>query len=494
MLTAGTHDLDAGALGLPAGTGVTDWVTAVRRAREGTAAALTTGERAWSGDELLARANSAASWLAGTGSPEGRPIPVLLQASPKTFALILAGAATRRPLAPLSPWWSVPDLVHCVRRLGASCLVTEPDFEATATAVTRELCIDTRIIGDLPGRVDPPLPTPHSEDAAVVLHTTGTAGHPRPVAFRHDRLARRCELNANLLRLGPGSVFATVSPIHRLAGLGTIMVAMAAGATYVATPQSGSPTLRDLDSLAVTHALLSPMLISALLRDSAVPLRNLQVVQYGTAPVHAPALRAAMTQRPDVSFIRLYGQVEGSPISWLSPEDHRLAGAGRSELLRSAGRAVPGTEIRIGHPDRSGLGEVTAQAGHLFAPSPDGWLRTGDLGRLDNDGYLYLAGRRGDTIAWGGHNVHPLEVESRLVEHPGINAAAVTRLHDSRLGEVIKAFVVLADPDNPPSRDELRATASAAFPGAEMPLQWEFVPSLPRSADGQLLRDQLVKS
>jgi len=471
-----------------------DWVSAVQQAQRGAPAALATGDRTWSGDELLAQANSAAAWLAGTGSPEGKPVPVLMRASPKTFALMLAGAATRRPLAPLSPRWSVPELVHCVRRLGASGLITDPDFEATAAAVARELSIDVRIIGDLAGRADPPLPTPRPEDAAVVLHTTGTAGHPRPVAFRHDRLARRCELNASLLRLGPGAVFATVSPLHRLAGLGTIMVALAAGGTSVCMPPSGSLTARDLDSLAVTHALLSPPLLSALLRDGSVPLRSLEVVQYGTAPVHAPALRAAMTQRPGIGFVRLYGQVEGSPISWLSPEDHRSAGTGRAERLRSVGRAVPGAEIRIGHPDQSGLGEVTVQAGHLFAPSPDGWLRTGDLGRLDDDGYLHLAGRRGDTIAWGGRNLHPLEVESRLVEHPGINEAAVTRPHDRRRGEVIKAFVVLADPDHPPSRDELRATASAAFAGAEMPLQWEFVPSLPRSADGQLLRDQLVES
>lgn len=491
-MTAGRHDLGNDAPGSTAETGVTDWVTAVRRAQQGTAAAVTTGERTWSGDEFLARANSAAGWLARTGSPEGKPVPVLLRFSPRTFALILAGAATRRPLAPLSPRWSVPELVRCVRRLGASCLITEPDFEATTAAVARELSIDVRIIGDLPGHPVPQLPTPRPEETAVVLHTTGTSGHPRPVVFRHDRLARRSELNAGLLRLGPGTVFATLSPIHRLAGLGTIMVALAAGATSVCAPQSGSLIWRDLDSLAVTHALLSPTLISVLLGDSSGPLGSLQVVQYGTAPVHAPALRAAMTRRPGVSLVRLYGQVEGSPLSWLSPEDHRLALAGRAELLRSVGRAVPGAEIRIGHPDQSGLGEVTAQADHLFAPSPDGWLRTGDLGRLDDDGYLYLAGRRGDTIAWGGLNLHPLEVESRLVEHPAINEAAVTRLPDRRLGDVIKAFVVLADPDNPPSRDELRTAARAALPGAEMPLVWEFVPSLPRSADGQLLRDQLT--
>ena len=134
---------------------------------------------------------------------------------------------------------------------------------------------------------------------------------------------------------------------------------------------------------------------------------------------------------------------------------------------------------------------MIARADHLFATGVDGWLRTGDLGRLDGDGYLYLVGRRGDMIIRGGENVYPMEVENRLLEHPRIADAAVIGVPDRLLGEVIKAFVVPADPADPPAAGELRAFARAALAGFKVPARWEFVPSLPRNATGKLLRRQL---
>jgi acyl-CoA synthetase (AMP-forming)/AMP-acid ligase II len=311
------------------------------------------------------------------------------------------------------------------------------------------------------------------------------------VPYRHDRLVRRCRLNATLQSLRPGSVVATASPLHHIAGLGSIMVALAAGATTVAVPRFTVAAWRELESLGVTHAFAVPTMVEMLLRQGALPLRTLRIMQYGASPIHPDTLRMAMAQLPGAGFLTLYGQTEGSPITWLSPEDHRLAAAGREELLRSVGRAAPGAEVRIADPDGTGAGEVIARADHLFAVGPDGWLRTGDLGRLDDDGYLYLVGRRGDMIIRGGENVYPQEVENRLLEHPGIIDAAVIGVPDRLLGEAIKALVVPADPADPPGRDELRAFTRAALAGFKVPAQWEFVPSLPRNPAGKLLRRQL---
>ena len=248
---------------------------------------------------------------------------------------------------------------------------------------------------------------------------------------------------------------------------------------------------RELEPLGVTHALAVPTMVEMLLRQGVLPLRTLRVMQYGASPIHPDTLRTAMGQLPSAGFLTLYGQTEGSPITWLSPEDHRLAAAGREELLQSVGRAAPGVEVRIADPDGSGAGEVIARADHLFAAAPDGWLRTGDLGRLADDGYLHLVGRRGDMIIRGGENVYPLEVENRLLEHPRIADAAVVGVPDRLLGEAIKAFVVPADPADPPARQELRAFTRAALAGFKVPAQWEFVSSLPRNATGKLLRRQL---
>ena len=470
-----------------------DWVSMVGTAQATSAPAVVTEAQKWSGEELLGHAAGAAEWLSRSGLPEGLPVPALLQASPEALALVLAGAAVRRPIAPLGPRLTVRELSGCIERLPGPCLVTQPPFADIAAAVAPQLGREVLVLGELPCR-DPgsaPLPVPGPGDTAVVLHTSGTTGRPKAVPYRHDRLARRCLLNATLQQLRPGSVFATASAFHHIAGLGNLMVALAAGATTVCVPRFTVEAWRGLEALGVTHALAVPTMVEMLLRQGALPVRSLRVMQYGASPVHPDTLRAAMTELPGAGFLTLYGQTEGSPITWLSPEDHRLAAAGREELLASVGRAAPGVEVRITDPDGSGAGEVVARAEHLFAPGPDGWLRSGDLGRLGDDGYLYLAGRGGDMIIRGGENVYPLEVENRLLEHPLVADAAVVGVPDRLLGEAIKAFVVPADPADPPTREELRAFTRAALAGFKVPAQWEFVPSLPRNATGKLLRRQL---
>ena len=467
-----------------------DWVSMVSAAQATTAPAVITTTQTWTGEELLARAAGAARWLSASKLPEGIPVAALLQASPEALALVLAGAAVRRPVAPLGPRLTGRELAGCVERLAAPCLLTQPGFADIATTVAPGLDREVLVLGDWPAMAGP-LPVPSPDDTAVMLHTSGTTGHPKAVSYRHDRLARRSRLNASLQQLRPGSVFATASPFHHIAGLGNIMVALAAGATTVTVPRFTVEAWLGLEELGVTHALAVPTMVEMLLRQGALPLRTLRIMQYGASPIHPDTLRMAMAQLPGVDFLSLYGQTEGSPITWLSPQDHRLAAAGQDELLHSVGRAAPGVEVRISHPDGSGTGEVIARSDHLFAVGPDGWLRTGDLGRLDDAGYLYLIGRRGDMIIRGGENVYPVEVENRLLEHPRIADAAVIGVPDRLLGEAIKALVVPADPADPPTSEELRTFARAALAGFKVPAQWEFVPSLPRNASGKLLRRQL---
>jgi acyl-CoA synthetase (AMP-forming)/AMP-acid ligase II len=470
-----------------------DWVSIVVAAQATTAPAIVAADQTWSGEELLGRATGAADWLSRAGLPEAVPVPALLEASPEALALVLAGAATRRPIAPLGPRLTGRELAGCIERLAAPYLVTQPPFADIAAAVAADLGLKVLALCGLPALVPgaQPLPTPSPGDTAVVMHTSGTTGHPKAVHYRHDRLARRCRLNATLQQLRPGSVFATASPFHHIAGLGNIMVALAAGATTVAVPRFTVAAWRELEPLGVTHALAVPTMVEMLLRQDALPLRTLRVMQYGASPIHPDTLRTAMGQLPGAGFLTLYGQTEGSPITWLSPEDHRLAAAGREELLASVGRAAPGVEVRVADSGGSGAGEVIARAEHLFAAGPDGWLHTGDLGRIDDDGYLYLVGRRGDMIIRGGENVYPQEVENRLLEHPRITDAAVIGVPDRLLGETIKAFVVPDDPASPPGREELRTFARAALAGFKVPTRWEFVPSLPRNATGKLLRREL---
>jgi acyl-CoA synthetase (AMP-forming)/AMP-acid ligase II len=153
---------------------------------------------------------------------------------------------------------------------------------------------------------------------------------------------------------------------------------------------------------------------------------------------------------------------------------------------------VPGLDLRIDTPDETGAGEVLARAAHLSQPGPDGWLRTGDIGRQDPDSYLYLVGRTHDRIVRGGENVYPAEVEQVLETHPGIKAAGVVGVPDERLGQTIAAFVVPSDASHPPDADELRRYARERLAGFKVPAFWYSVGSLPHSAAGKLLRRELA--
>ena len=164
--------------------------------------------------------------------------------------------------------------------------------------------------------------------------------------------------------------------------------------------------------------------------------------------------------------------------------------AGEHHLLASAGRAVHGLDLTLdpdAAPDDPEVGEVRARAAHLFTRGADGWLATGDLGRLDAEGYLYLVGRLGDMLIRGGENVYPLEVERVLEAHPGVVEAAVYGVPDRRLGQEIAAAVVGVG-GAAPSADELTAWCRERLAPFKVPREWTFVDVLPRTASGKLLR------
>lgn len=175
----------------------------------------------------------------------------------------------------------------------------------------------------------------------------------------------------------------------------------------------------------------------------------------------------------------------------LGHDAHLRALAGEHHLLATVGRPLANVELRLDEPTDDGVGEVVARAGQIFQPDPDGWLRTGDLGRLDGEGFLYLQGRRGDKIIRGGENVYPLEVERVLETHRGVAEAAVIGVEDRRWGQTLKAFVVAADPGRPPSPEALADHVRASLAPFKVPTDWELIDALPRNPAGKLLRRRL---
>ena len=286
--------------------------------------------------------------------------------------------------------------------------------------------------------------------------------------YRQDRFTLRVGVHAPLCELAPGRRSASASPFHHIAGFGNHAVALASGASVIAFPSFTTDAWRALADVGTTHLLVVPTVIEMLLDEDVLDLGTLHTLQYGAAPIHPETLARAMDALPGVRLVNLFGQTEGSPITCLSADDHVLAASGRTELLSTVGRAVDGVELRIEGRDAEGVGEVCARGRHLFLRDADGWLRTGDLGRLDDEGYLTLVGRRGDKIIRGGENVYPMEVEQTLERHP-----AFARLPSwgarPPLGGARDAFIVPEESTAPPDPEELgiRARAARRIQGAD---------------------------
>jgi acyl-CoA synthetase (AMP-forming)/AMP-acid ligase II len=471
----------------------TTW-TEMLAGRDPAAPALVSGEGnvCWSTEELLGRASGAAQWLDAIGVPTAAQVPALLTTAADAFALVIGGAASGRPIAPLGPRLTVRELVGCIRPLTSPVLVTEAEFREIALEVGERTGRRVEEIGPFPPSERTLDLDPSPASTAAILHTSGTTGMPKPVVIRQDRLALRVRANAALMQLGPGDTYASASPFQHIAGLGMFAVALGAGAAVACFPRFSVDGWLRLAGLGVTHALLVPTMIETLLDEGALEMDTLRLLQYGAAPIHPDTLRRMMQTLPGTRFGQIFGQTEGSPISCLTPADHESAAAGRDDLLASVGRAAPGVELIVDRPDKEGFGEVRARAAHLFRVDQDGWLRTGDIGRIDPEGYLYLAGRKGDKIIRGGENVYPLEVEHVLAEHPGVLEAVVVGVPDRRWGEIVKAYIVPAEPARPPDTEELRAGARTQLAGFKVPTMWEFVAELPRSASGKVLRRLLT--
>ncbi len=452
--------------------------------------AVTASGTIWSGRELLRRASGAAERLRLICEPG--PVPALVVSSPAAVAFLIGGAGCSRPLSPLGPRLTASELAPCVDRMDSNVILADPEFEQVANQVASMTGLEVHWLdGPAPSRPALDL-DPDPEAVAFWLHTSGTTGTPKPVPYTQGRLAKRTVINAALCSLGPGAVYASASGFHHIAGLGNYAVALASGAALAPMSQFTVATWQALAGLGVTHALTVPTMLEMLLDAGALCLPDLRTLQYGAAPIHPDTLRRTLETVPRVRLVNIYGQTEGSPITCLTAEDHRrISEQGRDDLLLSVGRAAPGVELWIEQPDSSGIGEVVARGEHLFMSDADGWLRTGDFGHLDSEGYLYLAGRRGDKIIRGGENIYPAEVEQVLEQHPAVREAAVVGVPDRKWGEIVRAVVVACDAGQPPDPEQLRAHVRTFLAGFKVPTEWVFVRSLPRDANGKILRRHL---
>jgi acyl-CoA synthetase (AMP-forming)/AMP-acid ligase II len=348
------------------------------------------------------------------------------------------------------------------------------------------------------------------DDGACLFYTGGTTGAAKGVLLSHDNILANTVNFMSEVPLDDETVHLHCGPLfHVAAGVRLFSVTQAAG-THVVLPRfEPAEVLRAIERQRVTIATFVPTMLRALLdrRDVAdYDLSSLRYITYGAAPMPVALLREAMERLPRVRFVQSYGMTETSPIAtMLGWRDHMLSEG--PDRLRSAGRPALLSEIRVVGPEGAPLpageaGEITIKGpmvmrGYWRQPEAtakalrDGWMHSGDIGFLDDRGYLYVVDRIKDLIISGGENVYCQEVENAIASHPAVQECAVFGRPDSRWGESVHA-VVVPKPGHLVRDEEIVAHCRTLIAGFKCPksVQIRLTP-MPLSGANKILKTQL---
>lgn len=348
------------------------------------------------------------------------------------------------------------------------------------------------------------------EDLAGVFYTGGTTGSPKGVMLSHRNMFTNSVAMVAEGVIAHRCVGLHAAPMFHLAD-GCFMNAMlASGGCHVMVPRfEPTAVLQAIQDEGVTEALLVPTMIQMLVdhpelaRHDLSSLRNLL---YGASPMGEGLLDRAMKAIPSAGFTQLYGMTELSPMATvLSQEMHRDTGR-RLGRHRSGGRAAISCEVRIVNAlgqevPRGEVGEIAVRGpgvmmGYWNKPAEtaaavrDGWMFTGDGGRMDADGYVYIVDRLKDMIVTGGENVYSAEVESVVATHPAVATCAVIGVPNEQWGEVVHAFIV-CKAGQQTTAEEIMAHCKERIAGYKCPRQVSFIDAMPLSGAGKILKTKL---
>jgi HIP---CoA ligase len=342
------------------------------------------------------------------------------------------------------------------------------------------------------------------DDPSDILFTSGTTGVPKGVVMTHGRTVTVATDWVAMTGLEAGDVYLQVNPYFHMFGLKAgILASVAAGATMLPEPTFDvARALARVEREGVTVLPGAPTIYQSILNQpdrDAHDLSSLRVAVTGAADIPVELIRRVHTELPFSIVVTGYGLTEGGTACATSPGDDPEA------IATTVGRPRPGFEVRIvGEGDRDlpagEAGEVllrggSVMAGYLDDPeetakvlSPDGWLRTGDLGVRDDAGRLRIVGRVKDMFIVGGFNAYPAEIENALLRHPAVEQAAVIGVPDERLGEVGMAYVVVSGGT---TGDDIVAWSRGEMANYKVPRAVEIVDELPLNATGKVMKDVL---
>jgi long-chain acyl-CoA synthetase len=489
----------------------------VRAGELDTATFVRDSEIEWSYRDFARRVSEVASGLQAAGVAPGDVVAVMLPNCPEFleawWGVLWAGAVFN----PVNPAFTGREAAQILADSGASVVICKPEFADALERHRAELPSLRRVItvaarpddplGALRGNGSLPDPVAVEPDGlAHLVYTSGTTGRPKGAMLSHANYIADIRMFAELLPLARGDVMGMVLPLfHVNAQLVTTMLPMLIGAQVAMWDRfSASEFWTKVGEFEPVTFSAVPTMLAALLNAPGADraeTNTLRFVICGAAPL-SPGLFRRFEEKFGVAILEGYGLTEGACTSTLNP-------FWGPRKIGSIGRAIRGQDVAVlddaGSEVSSGeLGEVCLRGRNImmgYFGNPEataetlrgGWLRTGDVGYVDEDGYYFLVDRKKDMIIRGGENVYPREIEDVLLEHAGVQAAAIVGRLDEVRGEDVHAVVVLADRVEVAELEEHCRERLAPF---KVPSSWEVVEELPKTATGKIdkkvLRERLT--
>jgi acyl-CoA synthetase (AMP-forming)/AMP-acid ligase II len=465
-----------------------------------------------------------AGGLSALGVQRGDRVAILALNSDRYHEYFLAVPWIGAVVNPVNIRWSPAEIAYSLRESDTRVLLVDDAFASAVPALRDQFEDLTTVIfcgdGEQPAdtvayetlidQTDPIEDTrTGGQELLGVFYTGGTTGRPKGVMLSHNNVlvSSLGSLSSGQF-VSPGGRLLHAAPMFHLAGIAAWTSGCLVGSTHVIVPIfTPAGVMAAIAEHEVTEALLVPTMIQMLVDDPGVAdsdLSSLQHLVYGASPISEALLGRARKVFPAAGFAQAYGMTELSPvITLLLPADHD-----HPVLRRSAGRAAPHVEVRIVDSDdnevpRGEVGEVVARGDNVMlgywnrpedtaAAVRDGWMHTGDGGRMDDNGYVFIVDRLKDMIISGGENVHSAEVENAVASHPAVAACAVIGVPDPDWGERVHAVVVLQHGHHV-TEAQIRRHCKSLIAGYKSPRSVEFVDAMPMSGAGKILKRELRK-
>ena len=476
---------------------------------------------------LDAESSRAANAMRAAGVGKGDRVAYLGKNSHWYFEMLLGAAKIGAVMTPVNWRLAPPEVAYVANDCGAKLLFVGPEFAELIAAIRDDLPQVELVygaegpVGGFPGYADWrdgfPADDPGADvaptDDALQLYTSGTTGHPKGAVLTGQSIfGERARLSdadlADWQRAEPGEAMLLAMPCFHIGGTGSGLGNMYnAGHAVVVREYDPTEALDFIEQYRIGKIFMVPAAIQILLnhpRIGEVDFSHLKYITYGASPIPLSMMQESI-ERFGCGFVQMYGMTETSgTIVALPPEDHDPDG---NPKMRSVGKPLQGVEVKV--IDDDGNEVATREVGEIATRSlfnmkgywnldeataatidGDGWLRTGDAGYFDEDGYLYIHDRVKDMIISGGENIYPAEVENAIYGHPAVADVAVIGVPDEKWGEAVKACVVTKEGEALSEADVI-AFARQNIAGFKCPKSVDFIDALPRNPSGKILRREL---